>query len=280
METKIEAEPEKETEIKNETDDSTVSEKAAEIKLKPVTESSFQQLTPAIIVSVSILFASGILSATSFAKSKDMAPQIRNFYYQLPPSGPYMSNLAMPQNPMVMNQNNPNWSGATPPPWVQNRTGQKPIVNNNHNAMMARPSQMMTPPAWVKQPPRMNRPSWARPTPPWVQNGAGQQSNLSNDQKSMMARPPQMMTPPAWANRPPQMNRPNWARPTPPPWVQNGAEQQPNLSNDQKSMMAQQPQMMTPPAWVKQPPQMNRPNWARPTPPWMQNNSEQSSEKK
>ncbi|MFV2061196.1 MAG: hypothetical protein ACC653_10985 [Gammaproteobacteria bacterium] len=279
METKIEAEPEKETVADNQSTDTTESQNNSVTQSKKSAESSLQRLMPAIIVSVSIVFSSGILSATSFAKSKDMAPQVRNFYYQMPPPGPYRSNLAMPQQPMAMNR--PNWAKPTPPPWVQNAPGQQAKTANDHNTTMAHPPRMMKPPAWVNQPPQMmapqmNRPNWARPTPPpWVQNAPGQQSNRSSDQKAMMARPPQMMAPPAWAKPAPQMNRPNWARPTPPPWVQPAPGQQPNLSADQKAMMARQQQMMAPPAWAQQPPQMNRPNWARPTPPWMQNRTQE-----
>jgi len=268
METKVEAESEQKPVV-----DKTVDSKPEEtIKKKPTNDSTLQRLTPALIVSVSILISSGMLSATSFAKSKDMAPQVRNFYYQLPPPGPYMSNLAMPQHPM----NQSNW--ARPMQHNNNLTEDQKSSNRN------RP-QAMVPPPWVNQPPQMNHPQWARPMPPWIQNGMQnspkQQNNLTEDQKSANRNRPQTMVPPAWVNQPPHMNRPQWARPMP-PWIQNGMQntpkQQNNLTADQQSKQTEPSQTKmppnfnpAPPAWVQRQQQMMPPSrWTRPAPPWFQ----------
>ncbi|MFV1983785.1 MAG: hypothetical protein ACC657_09640, partial [Thiohalomonadales bacterium] len=201
METNNEAEPEKETVTENNTESKSVNATATKTEsiteFKPAVESSLQRLTPAVIVSISILLGSGIISATSFAKSKDMAPQVRNFYYQLPPPGPYMSTLEMPR-----------------PPFTKNRP-----YNNQ-----ARPNYY---------PQQMTPPNWARPIPPWNQQPPGQPSganqksgpntnpdkNHNADSQAMRqpntppkwAQHSQQMVPPAWRQRRQQMPPPAWA---------------------------------------------------------------------
>jgi len=280
MEPKTEAGPEKETVVAKKeqaisepksdlkSEKSNDNEKSTLVVSESVSETTLQKLTPALIVSVSILLASGILSATSYAKSRDMTPQVRNFYYQLPPPGPYMSNLAMPQYPREMRGNH-NRSN-------QNSFGQKNNTQIEDQKSTEKNQQpVMVPPPWVNQhqPRQMSRPNWARPTPPWFrnQNGSAQQNNtLTEDQKSAMRNQPPAMVPPPWVNQPSQrrMNRPNWLRPIP-PWFQNGNQNMPvkqnkTLTEDQKSVMQNRNRAMVPPPWV------NRPNWARPTPPWIQ----------
>ena len=277
METKIEPVPENEIKSEAKVDAEATDVVKNKTETDAPSESTLRRLAPAIIISTSILVGSLIISASVYAKQKEMSPQIRNFYYQLPPSGPYMSNLAMPK-----------------PPFASNGPGYNPNQN---------PAFNQAPPNFRAR--QMTPPQWARPTPPpWVnqapqgqqnQQGSQQQPELTDDQKSAMPNsnqrmmPPNYrqntMAPPAWAQQRPlprQMTPPPWARPTPPPWVnqapqgqqnQQGSQQQPELTDDQKSAMAnpQQP-MMQPNYYPNNNPAFNQapPSWARPTPPWMQ----------
>ncbi|VAW90999.1 hypothetical protein MNBD_GAMMA22-3029 [hydrothermal vent metagenome] len=217
-----------------------------------IAESSLRRLAPALIVSISIMLSSGILSATSFSNHKNMPPQVRNFYYQLPPPGPYMSNLDMPR-----------------PPAAQN------AFNQNHFNDQARPSF---------RPPQMTQPPWVRPVPPWQQaapsqqfdgnKNSGQANSDNQDQKSALQQVPANNVvppmPPQWARPAPPMPSqwarpappmpPQWARPAP-PMPRQGARPAPPMPRQWA-----RPAPPMPPQWARPAPPMP-PQWARPAPP-------------
>lgn len=310
METKIDAEPEKEpvTEKKTESNSDNTTQVKSKTESKVIekftdksTESTMQRLTPAVIVSVSILLGSGILSATSFAKSKEVAPQVNNFYYQLPPPGPYRSTLEIPQPPFVntnqfKNQARPNFRApqmrppqwARPlPPWVQppplagqqqgskQKSEQGSNLNQDQKSVTRQTNPTITPPAWVQQrPPQMVPPGWARPTPPWM-NAPTQNTNKNakqnQDQKSASTQDSQAMLPPQWSQQAYPMAPPIWARPMP-PWGQVKPGQQPGTRQDLRART----RPMTQPRWAPQPQAMTPPGWARPTPPWVKTPNQNS----
>ncbi len=268
METKTDIATEKETETKEtiEQQEKTKPDNTVAQQKMTTTESTLPRLAPALIVSVSIMLGSGILSATSFANQYYMTPEVKNFYYQLPPPGPYQSNLEMPQPPFTQNNGNQNRFNNPVPPYFR--------------------------------PPQIMQPNWTRPTPPKFQASPGtnpeQQQNedqkLSSKQtnKTPMApppwaqQPPQKMVPPQWAQQPPPMMAPpQWAQQPPPMMAPPQWAQQPPQRMAPPQWAQQPPQRMAPPQWAQQPPQrMAPPQWAKPMPPWFQNPPVQQPNKK